>query len=186
MVELQVLPCHAFRPSEQAARHRGGDDRPRQGALEVGLRERLPVEEAEMEDVPEIRVDLPHIGSELIARRERRAYLVDIGIEGDGLGHGERLEAFATGLHGHAGVHPAVRGGLRTCGHIGHVECAAAVDLRGAVDDTGTQGDDNDHNHADGQGRAQQRDPRDDGILAEVIERLLKILSEHIKVVSSQ
>ena len=180
MVQFQVLPGHALGLAEEAARHPGGYHDAGQTALYVGLREGLAVEEAELEDGPEGLVRHAGIGSQLGAGGQGDAHLIITGSKGYCLGRGERFEAFATGLHGHGGVgRIAAIISLGPVGHVGHVERAAAVYLGGAIGYAGTQGDDNDHDDADGQRRAQHRYPRDDGILAQVVKGLLQIESKH-------
>ena len=180
VVQQQVTARHAVRLPEEPPRHVGRNDHAGQGALEVGLRERFPVQEAELEDAPEVGVHLPHVGRQLLAGGQGDAHLLHVGIEGDGLRRGERLETFAARLHGHAAVHAAIGRALGTGRHVGDVERAAAVHFGSTVGRPRPEGDDYHHNHADGQRRAQQGDPRDDGVLAEVVEGLEEVLSKHI------
>ena len=181
VVQLHVLPADV-RPPEQAARHRSGDDGAGQSAAHVGLREGFAVEEAELENLPEVLVGLHHVGRQLGTGGQRNAHLAGFRRQGDSLGRSQRLETFAPGLHRHARVGgAAAQVALGTIGHVGHVERAAAVHFRLAVRRPHAQGDDDDHDHANGQRRAQHGDPADDGVLAQVVNGLLNIESYHVQ-----
>ena len=175
VIQLHVLSADV-RPPEQAAGHRSGNDGTGQAATQVGRRERFAVEEAELKHPPEVFVGLHPVGSHLGTGRQRDTYLAWIRYQRDSLGRSQRLEAFAAGLHRHARIGgTAAQVALGAVGHVGHVERTAAVHLRLAVGHPYPQGDDDDHNHADGQRRAQHGYPADDGILAQVVKGLLEV-----------
>ena len=185
-LEVHVVQLHMLsadvRPPEQAAGHRSGDDGAGQSAAHVGRREGLAVEEAEAENLPEVLVGLHHVGRQLGTGGQRNAYLAGFRRQGDSLGRSQRLETFAPGLHRHARVgRAAAQVALGTVGHVGHVERAAAVHFRLAIRRPHAQGDDDDHDHANGQRRAQHGDPADDGVLAQVVNGLLNIESYHVQ-----
>ena len=171
---LHMVQLYRFsrnvRRAEQTARHRSAQHGAWQSGIAVGLCKRLAAEKPEPEDRPKGIVRLHHVGSGLVARRQRHTYLFGQGNQRDRFRRGEILKALAPRTYRHAGVgRITVAPTLVLDGHGRHIQRTTAVHFRLTVHKPYLKSDDKHHNHTDGQCRTQYGNPRYDRILAQMI-----------------